>query len=446
MLTDRKTLEKNLKITINNYKHDRNVIDVVQDELNEYGLLEGETQKIFIGRISLEQMNKNLLALFTKGLYAATNENLVNPKDYFTPEEIKKAITESSFTPARNNESFPVIIDNVIELTPQDYLTKINMHDVVKLYNNGLIDYDFRSQRNAKIINKNGVSYQTPNINKNSVEQIKNKILSGTYYADPITLNMILGSNGDGDELTYDVKNNKLYLNGGNLHILDGFHRLNAFVLAVLENPDIKLEIPVIIKNYDIESAAEYFGQINTINTVDPSHLKSLKSERYGDLVAKQLIEKSDLRGRVSQSKDIRNKDTELTTYLTLSDTIDEEFELNSNRDALLLSNYLKEFFDMLIGSYEKEFISDVKRIRKVSLINSNMMFAGYIVLARRFKEKNISVEYLLDVLHNIDFSKENPLWEEIGVLNNGYTSRMAKKQIKKYFNEINLDEVKKDV
>jgi hypothetical protein len=439
MIKDRKELEQHLDNTIKNHKHERDVVNSVKDGLSEYGLLEGETQKIFMGVIPIERLDKNLLTLFSSEIYEITKEPSINPINYFTPDEIKKAIVESSYTPVKEDKSFPIVIDDVIEISPQDYIAKIKMSDIVKLYNNGLIDYDFRAQRNARIIKKGIASYRIPNLDKSSVRQIRDKILNGTYFPDLITLNLILGSNDDGDELSYNPEKKKLYIKGGSMHILDGFHRLNGFVGAMLEDKNIELDIPVMIKNYDIDSAAKFYGQINTINVPDEGHVKALKSERYSDLVVRQLMTKSDLKGRVSQSTHINDTDNQIVTYSMLSDTIDEVFELNSNRDTILLVKYLGEFFDFLIGSYEQAFITNTKDVRKESLINHNVMFSGFIVLAQRFKENNVPVEKVIDIIDRIDFSKENNLWEELGVLNNGTVTRMAKKQIKKFFYDINL-------
>lgn len=440
MIKDRKELETHLENTIKTYKTDKKTVNKIGDYLlNNNDLLKHETVAIFNQIHKLEDLDKDLLIAFTSAAYQITKMPMIDPKQYFEPFELNKVNGKSLFDDGTTMK-FPIRLENTIDFSSQDYFTKIKMSELVAMYDDQLIDYDYRAQRNAKIIKKNGKLKRAPNLNYKSVQAIADSIVAGNYFPDPITLNAEFGSAEDGDELSFSPTDRTLLINKCNLACLDGFHRLNAFVNVVKSHPEIDMEVPVMIKNYTIDNARKYFGQINTINVIDQSHLKSLKEERYADKLVKQLKTNSDLRGKISDSQFISPTAGHLVSFATLADAVDDVFEINSNKDVIELSSYLSKFFDMLIGSYPDAFIDKISEISKESIINNNNTFAGYVVLAKRFKENNISLTQLPTIMDSINFSKDNSEWSTLGILNNRAMTRQARKRIKKYFNDINLN------
>jgi hypothetical protein len=72
-----------------------------------------------------------------------------------------------------------------------------------------------------------------------------------------------------------------------------------------------------------------------------------------------------------------------------------------------------------------------------------NSMFVGYIVLARRMYESNIKARDIRKIIKNIDFSRENDTWKEIGVLDqkgNLTETNKARKAIRDYFNKLDIE------
>jgi hypothetical protein len=97
----------------------------------------------------------------------------------------------------------------------------------------------------------------------------------------------------------------------------------------------------------------------------------------------------------------------------------------------------------MLLGSYPEEFLMNIEETRKKSLINNNNMFIGYIILARRMFESNMKARDIRKIVKDIDFSKENKLWNQIGVLDqkgNITETNKARKAIKDYFNKLDIE------
>lgn len=438
MIQDREILEQELAKVIDVIRYDTGKLNEIKRSLfKKSGVLPGKTQEIINGAKSLEEIELSLLCLLAQEVFRVTDNKDINPAGYFTKKEIDMA-NRQDFAPETGAIKFPIVIDDVLQVGSEDYITVMSIQQVVEWYNSNLLEYNFETQRNAKFERKRDKIIQVPNIKLKSVKEITEHLKNNTYLPDTITFNVLAGS-GEDDEVSYDRNKKQLIIKESEIDILDGFHRINAFAEAYREDPNIDFSIQVSIKNYSLRKAQAYVAQINTINKMDVSHLKSLKADRYGDFVTKEIQRDSDLRGRVSQTSRPSRLQNQLVSYAMLADSIDETFDIESKKDAMDLSKYLIKFFDYLIGSYPEEFIEKVSEYRKMSIINHNFMFAGYVVLAKRMKDEGIEISRLPDILGEINFSKDDPQWSKIGVINSGKVDMRARANIKKFFNELDL-------
>lgn len=440
MKKDRSVLESNLSEVIEKQiKHDKNKINKIKNNLREYNIFPDTVQIVINEPNKLSDLDLSVLMLLTEQIYRLTNDVNVLPQNYFTDKEIQKA---HQYQGEIENDTidFPIILNDVLSLSAEDYITVMDIKDIVKLYKSNLLEYNFETQRNPKWMRKKDKIIQVPNINPKSIKEITEQILNNTFLPDTITFNCLAGTSKTGDELVYDYQKRQLIINECELDILDGFHRINAFQNAVSANPDIEFKVQVAIKNYNVRKAQAYVAQINTINKMDSTHLKALKAERYSDFIVKELQRESDLKGKIAQANYLTPTAGHIVTYAVLADTIDEVFQIETKKEAMDIAQYLIKFFDYLIGSFPDEFLNNVEEVRKKSLINNNNMFAGYIVLAKRMLENNLPLDTIINVINKIDFDKNNPLWEEIGVLENGKVKDNARKKIKDYFMKLDLN------
>jgi hypothetical protein len=108
------------------------------------------------------------------------------------------------------------------------------------------------------------------------------------------------------------------------------------------------------------------------------------------------------------------------------------------------VADYLTDFFNYIIGSYPEVFINNVTEYRKNTIMNDNNMFAGYIVLAKRLQENNIKYNKIKNILDNIDFNRNNPLWEELEILNNGSITNTNKtrRNLINYFKQLPIKKI----
>lgn len=438
----RGTVQEKLADVLKDLRQDRDQIEQLRNELlNKHNILPATTQQIINGDLNLSDLDLIVLCLLNIKLWEVTDKYPpIDPNKFFTEKEIKSAkryeeIPEEKMT-------FPLIIEDTLFVNSDEYFTKLTAKQLVEMYESKLIEYNFETQRNPKFIRKKNTVVMAPNINTKSVEQIADKLNDGSLLSTTLTLNLL--SDGT-DEFHYDERKKQLIIEAAEIDILDGFHRLQGTISALRRNPDIDFNWHISIRNYSTRKAQSFFIQANTINKVDKGRTRSLKQDTYTDVTVKELMLDSDLKGRVSLSSRPSMVARELVSYTVMTDAIDRLFKLESKKEAMDLAEYLTRFFDYLVGYYPKEFKDEAEKYYKKSLINNNVMFVGYLTLAKRFKEENISIKKLPNILDSLDFSKDNLMWEQKGILEQGKLTKNVRQKIMEFFNKIEIKEMTLD-
>lgn len=401
MYRDREELEEALKNVIEEIKHKRKVLEQINGELKKYNIPNGTINSIARGDDRIASLDSPLLCLICLAVYTITGIQSISPYEYYSDREIglsqKKLGTSNRF----HLLQLPIQLADVTMIDLENYITKIKMSYLVQMYHSQLITYDYETQRSPKFKRtKNGV-VPVPDINKKSVEDISDHMLRETYLSDMLTLNVY---STEVEPLHYNEKNKTLTINNrATISILDGFHRLQGGVRAVAINPDLDLEMILSVRSYDTDSAKKYFGQINTINVVKPQRLKELKSQKYSDIVVRDLQKKTDLKGKIASSSKISEIAGQLTTFDILSYAIDKVFDPKTTLEAKEVSSYLVDFFNYLTGLFAQEFIMNPNEYRK-GYINHPLMFAAYIRIAKDFKDQQTDLNKIKARIDKIDF------------------------------------------
>lgn len=430
-----------LGTVIKSIKEKEQIVDKIKQLLLQQGFLVRKiTRYLNFYEKEIGNMDQKEFYWLLKSVYQATSDSDLSPENYYSKTEIKTLEAYDQLYSEEDTLELPLTIDNVIQIDDENYVTKMHVQFIQKLMRSNLLRYNYETQREAKFIKMGENIQRVANVNKKSTEEIAKLALEGTLSSTPLTFNALVGTADEGDELEYDGKNSRLIINKGTfIDVLDGFHRITGIIRALEVNSELDFVFPVLIRNYNTSTAQRHIGEINTVNVMSKQHRDALRSTRKSDIVVKALQRESELKGRISQTRDVHFINNELVTYNLLAETIDELFTLETKADAMELSEYLVEFFDYLIGKYKEQFITNVDKIRKDSLINANAMFVGYLVLAKRMKEENVSISKLSKILDNIDFSKDNEIWEKLGILNNRKIVNKTRKNIKEYFSKINI-------
>jgi hypothetical protein len=446
MLKNRKELEENLieVIHTSKLKTKKKLMDDIRMHLaNNYGIVDtlgwfNDTEK------RIPDLDIRELFLLTEQVFAKTSDMSINPENYFTKHEIKESRQFSALLENKESDlSFPLSLSNATVIGNSAFMVTMNIQTINKLLDNNLLSYNFEVQREAKFVKRKDKVVIEPTLNLSNVKEISEHLLEGTLVPTVLVFNAATRTSESGSELIYDPKNLELTITKGTrLDIVDGYHRCKATQNALQVNPELNFNFAVLITNYSTKKAQQYQAQLAKATPISKTRIQEFEANRLSDTVVQQLKEESDLKGRISQTNRIHSLNKELVTYNVLSDTIDEQFKMESRADSLDVGDYLTEFFNILLGLYTEEFLMNIEETRKTSLINDNNMFIGYLVLARRMYEEDIKAKEIRKIMKNINFNRMNPEWKKLDILDdkgNLLETNKVRKAIREYFENIEL-------
>ncbi|OMD87530.1 MULTISPECIES: DNA sulfur modification protein DndB [Paenibacillus] len=428
MKKDRIELEEKLKTAINNVKHNRKITEKISEIFREYKLPAGTFQSLVRSK-NIYNLDVARLYVLTLSLSEVTNDDELIPSIYFTDKEIAGAKGYIEKTTSSENMELPISLPDVIKMSDEEYVTRVEVKLLVKMFHSQLIFYDYETQRSPKFKRRGDSFIEVPEINKDSVTDISKHMLNGTYLPDTITINIY---SEQIEEISYNSKTQTLTINEeAPISILDGFHRLQGAIKAHSLNPDLTQQMFLSIRCYDKDTAKRFFGQINTVNIVKPERLKELKSEKYSDQIVKNLQRKSELTGRIASASAISEIAGQLTTFDILSDAIDRIFNPRTSIEEREVSDYLIDFFAYLVSYYLDEFKLNPNEYRNTK-INHPLMFIGYVQIAKMFKDENRDLKDIKEYVNRIDFNDSILA----GLLENrrGLNSKKTRNAIIEYF------------
>lgn len=443
MKQSRDTAEEKLIKILKDVKIDKDKTNKMKEVFRKNKITVGQTQKFINEPASvMKYLDEKTFCVYLYLTHKALPYDDIDPNKYYTERQIKEAI--STFEPEKRKEiSFPITLNNVIKIADDNYFTKLKATTIKEWFDNGLIQYNFESQREPRYRrDQSGSLIPEPKIYKESVEQIAELFIKGELISSVLTFNARLGTSDEGQELIYDEDEMTLTITKGTLlDSLDGFHRINGIVNALTTHPDANdMYFKVDILNYHVTQAREYFAQMNTVNHVSKSRIKEYKQSDHENFVADQLMKNSELKGKVVSSDRISPRSNELITFSQLSTAIKEYFgkELENRSDAIKIFQLLQEFFQELFFAYPDEFLGDVAKIREKSIINTSTAIMAFVALAKEMRDKNISYKKVKDLLNSVDFSRDNEEWKKLKILDEqrSITNR-AYKKLAGFFKEL---------
>lgn len=376
----------------------------------------------------LDSLNKEVQEINKEEKIIEIDLKRLNPETYFTEQEIKEM--ETYKREIKKGAKYPLVFENVIKLAEDQFATKLSVQQIAELYNSNLIYYNTQTQRNTKVREWKNKIVEVISINNRSVNEIQKDIEENKFIPNFITFNLL--QNGE-DEFDYNEQNQTITIFNGEINIVDGAHRCLSILGAVKNNPNIKMNMGVTITNFDIDKARRFIVQEDKKNPIDKKYIQSLDSERLSNMIVQKLNERSDseLRGKIATDSAAIKHNQALTYFNILSDAIEHNFELKTKKDVLDISKWLIECFSELIGSYPEQFIDNIAESKKYSTIAHENMFIGYIALFSKLYHDNNWEEKLLNIMEKVDFSMNNPMWNEINL----FTKSINKTTIKKISN-----------
>lgn len=450
MIGDRKELEENLIEVMQNHKlkTQKKIVEDIKNELRRYKVINAQNW-INDPEKTVPELEPMELFLLTEQIFLKTGNLNINPEDYFTEPERKKSRQYIGTYELTEDVKFPLTLENVSKISNKEYSCIVPADLIAKLAMSRKLHYNFAIQRESVKRKVKGEIIEEPKLITQNVLEIQEHLNKGTLKPTQLVYNAAIGTaDANEPELIYDEQERRLTITMGTIvDVLDGFHRTKGTELAYHKQGHLNANFILLVTNYSDDEARHFQGQIARATPIAQERAEELIGERMADEVLKEIIPKTQLQGRVSSDKHVYTIDNELVSYKVLAETIEKQFKLEKMVDVYKVSKYLVKFFNYLFGTFEDEFINNPNETRKTSLINSNSMFVGYLVLARRLMEMNEEPSEIIDIVSGINFDRSNSLWEDIGAVNDkGQVDFKVRNALEKYFSEIEINGDKEKV
>lgn len=382
------------------------------------------------------------LLVIVNAIHKVTEDDTVSPKIYYTTKDIR-TIKDYEFENQSMDVSFPYTISPVIKVTNEDYLTVLSYKEIAALSNQGLLTYNFETQRLAKkTVNKrSGKINRKKDIKNASVNAIMKLMKAGKYDPSTLLFNVLVDGKS---RITFDDGELTIH-EGSTFNIIDGAHREEAIVRIIEENPDFEGYMNIDLKHYPIEKAQRLLATTNTVNRFDKTLVKFYGGDEYGQEITRYLMNLPVLQDRI-EIKTALSKGISITNFAIVSDAIQTIFNPQDTKDKYDVQDVLKRFFEYFIASYQDEFIKNRTETLKTSWLVHHNMFVGFIAIAKKLYDKygkDFPVDQITNIVNNIDFNRETSGLTEIMGGQGKTNSNKVKVQIREFI-EAQVDKLLK--
>lgn len=397
----KRNMRGSLAVGILNEKRELSTLDI--DEGKDLILLFVFTKSMFVALTHKENDESQPLGEISEGLK-------VTPENYFNSIEIENMTDykEDKKSDAKQQHVF----HNMIQVADSYWKGIIPAKPLDQMNAGNDILYLFKTQRDPHI---DIYGMKSIRLDKNKVEKISNRLLSGIQFSDEIKLNLL--HDGE-DQISFNEKNGDLTIISGNLHVFDGYHRIISSSIAISKNPELDFNWGLVVTNFSEKKTQEFMVQINEQKPMRQEHIKALDTSKLGNIVVDSIkdIDTSEFAQNIKES-DAELKFSGLTKKSTMAVAIEECYkEKFTNRLQIKpIAHHIANVMDYIIGLNVEKFIIHPDATQ--SYINHKNMFAGYVALSECLYEVKDWEDKAEDVLSQIDFRVENPKWKDIGLL-----------------------------
>lgn len=376
--------------------------DIVKD-LKKKGYDTGLTTSVLANNHALDTLSMIDLGVFSQQIYEKTHLPMIKPTNFLEEAEID-AVKKHKREVADVDMSDLLVFENVTQLSKDMWTTVVPIQRISALYNNMAVSYDFKTQRQAKhVVLREGI-IQTPDVNRSSVEEIRDKLLEYSFVPNTITFNVPIE---DGNKIKFDKSKERLTIEDKVLTILDGFHRSLGIIAALQNNPQLEYNFIIVITNFTVDKARQFIVQEDKRNPISKAYLKSIDESDEYTTVVNILNEdsKSELRGKITTNHSLVASGDALVTFEFLHAIIKELWEINSFYDAETVSDFLRSFFNHLISIFPLN-------SREAEDMYKERMFVVYLIIAKRLYDKdnnyqNYDLEEIISSINSKDIVKK---------------------------------------
>lgn len=436
MIKERTKLEDALNLILQDYSNDTKIISNVTNSLMEKGFARGRVGGIFSQAIPLSYISQIELCLFTKHLYSNTHEFKINPETYFNELELTQADQYQGIEKEKTNH---IVLHNVDQIGEYQYVCSMEPYiNINKYFQNGLLSYNPRTQRQPLKRKVGDKIIETINIDPIKINEICELMLDGNFDVNAIVWNI---QKTGMEKFKYNKTDRTLTIfDGTYTTILDGFHRCGAMLKAIDQRPDLNRVTSIFIYNVDEDKARSIIRRESKSTPITEEFLSLMDISDQNMEVIKGLNSKQRLNemfNRIGLDHSEIKREKKLVTFDTLSKTVEYIYNLK-DKSVLEVQNVqqqLIDIFNIVIGVNHSSFNENLAETKEISYLASNNTFIGYVALGAELivKYPDSWQEELQSILKKLDFSKSGSVdWKKVGLENNINLSTI--KRISEYF------------
>ena len=411
--------------------------ETIINNLSKRGYELGYISSVLEGNVVFDSLDLMDLGVFALEIHKISGDNLINPKRYFEDIELDR-ITNYRVELQQDVLKYPVVFEDVRRVAHNIWSVIVPAEFIAQLGRSNMLNYEFKTQREPKTIEAKDGIILTPSINPKSVMEITDEILKKTFKPNTLTFNVPFQ---DSDNFKYDENTKKWMLIDGKMDILDGYHRYLSIVAATrIQETGYNFELR--LTNFDEDEANDFIVQEDKRNPISKEYIKSIDNSSLITQIITKLNQsnKSELRGRITTDKVSIVKGFSLVRFDTMYKSVNKLWNPRTINEANTISNYLRDFYNILVDLYPDEFKFRIAESRKNSQINNEKMFVIYNIIAKKLENDNNWKNELKFIIDGINF-EDKQMKEFLGV-----SHSIAMSKFNRYFKmasdivEVNLN------
>lgn len=314
------------------------------------------------------------------------------------------------------------------------YDAVVTARDISQLYKTGFLKIDDDRQRGIDSVTGLRI------MDDEKVDRWAEQLLKGEAYLGQLSWNF----RKDETILEYDETTKSLKIGAGAATIPDSGHRHKAILKAaesVQKGSSFSLERKVSVRIYNVPASEEnriFYAMNQEGKKADPTRSKWL--HRIGATkIAGALTEQCpSLRDNVDTIRDrLSKKNPRLCAFNTLSGAFEAYWsDCDAENEQALQADvdYVVQYWNKLAEvrpELSKLDIARRKKVRETLLVDSALAISAYVAIARKIRERGLPITVLEKLgepsrialpdgegTREFDlFSRENPMWEHLGIL-----------------------------
>lgn len=381
---------------------------IFKTELIDTGKMSNYTARnILFGRT--HPYNLDISALIW--IYSAISKyksGMPDIKRYFEEIEIKKAASDREKV---IQSQYPLVFDATQLLPKEQYLTTLNIRTINALQINGIIQVDANMQRESEIVVFNGQLISHVSYNDNKAINIDNSLIDREYWSDTIRWNLI---KDEFAEYEYDSDTQKLIISKGSIVLLDGQHRTRAMEYALIREPDLEYNFPIIISIATVKEAQQIIAQHEKQQPINKNVVRTYQNSPANDIIRKFEVDE-DIRSIYKIVNTIQALQIKAGFVLKgdLITAVKENYNvLNITlKEKNDISKWLIAFF-MELGEIMEDDFKNFRNISETKWSVNWHIFRAYIWLSSILYGNENWKNILHDLLDKIDFSNNGKPWK----------------------------------